>query len=449
MVIPRWPAIAFGVLATAASVVALGLVRAGPAAGAHPGSNGKIAFYTNRDGNDEFYVMAPDGTGPTNITNSPTTSEGGGIEWSPDGRTVLFSSNRDGDYEIFKMPADGSAPPKQLTFNTVFDGSASFSPDGSAIAFARGQGVTSEIFTMRADGTLQAPLTQNTVLDSDPSWSPAGDRIIFVSGQTGNNEIFSSDLFGNPPTNLTNNPAFDADPDWSPDGKQIAFASDRDGDFEIVKMNANGTGQAPLTVNAAWDSFPAWSPDGTRIAFQSNRAGAPGPFDIATMNADGTSQTLITMTASDEEGAAWQPIPPTPGPGGPTEPTHPPVKLPTLLTGRLAFNFAFNTSGLVTLNRLSVFDMKRQSNVLVRCLKGCSLSKRKIVPGAGWNLRPLFLRKRITIPASIEARITKPGLVIGRYLRLDITKRNRRVRSQVTECRIAYPSRKITNCRRI
>ena len=30
-----------------------------------------IAFTSNRDGNDEIYVMKPDGSEPTNITNSP------------------------------------------------------------------------------------------------------------------------------------------------------------------------------------------------------------------------------------------------------------------------------------------------------------------------------------------------------------------------------------------
>jgi len=42
----------------------LGLVLTfGRAEGAYPGSNGKIAFETNRDGNEEIYSMNPDGSG--------------------------------------------------------------------------------------------------------------------------------------------------------------------------------------------------------------------------------------------------------------------------------------------------------------------------------------------------------------------------------------------------
>ena len=151
----------------------------------------------------------------------------------------------------------------------------------------------------------------------------------------------------------------------------------------------------------------------------------------------------VTVTPTDELGRTYD-IQTYTFPG-----TPPPGLLPTVLTGRLAHKLSYRTSGRVTLKRLSVFGLKRRSNVLVRCLRGCSVAKRRVVPGFGWNLRPLFAGKRIVVPVSIEVRITKPGLVIGRYLRLDITRRSGRVRSRVIGCRIAHPSRKVTNCRRI
>ena len=43
---------------------------------AFPGANGKIAFKSDRDGNDEIYVMNADGTGQTRLTNTPANDDG-------------------------------------------------------------------------------------------------------------------------------------------------------------------------------------------------------------------------------------------------------------------------------------------------------------------------------------------------------------------------------------
>ena len=65
-----------------------GLAKAGPAQGAYPGDNGKIAFETNRDGNLEIYSMNPDGSSQVNLTNDP--AEDTDPVWSPDGSRIAF-----------------------------------------------------------------------------------------------------------------------------------------------------------------------------------------------------------------------------------------------------------------------------------------------------------------------------------------------------------------------
>ena len=76
-----------------------------PAGAAFPGANGKIVFTSDRDGNSEIYVMNPDGSGQTRLTNN------GAIDadpvWSPDGTKIAFWSERDGPAEIYVMNADG------------------------------------------------------------------------------------------------------------------------------------------------------------------------------------------------------------------------------------------------------------------------------------------------------------------------------------------------------
>lgn len=139
-------------------------------AGTFPGENGKIAFTSNRDGNAEIYVMNPDGTGQTRLTNNAASDFE--PSWSPDGTKIIFTSERDGNREIYVMNADGSAQTR-LTNNPTEDASPSWSPDGTKIAFFSNRGGSDGIFIMNAaDGTGQTRLTNNTASDSQPDFGP-------------------------------------------------------------------------------------------------------------------------------------------------------------------------------------------------------------------------------------------------------------------------------------
>ena len=59
--------------------------------------SGRIAFTSDRDGNNEIYVMYADGTNQHNLTNN--TADDNQASWSPDGDLILFSTDRDGNME--------------------------------------------------------------------------------------------------------------------------------------------------------------------------------------------------------------------------------------------------------------------------------------------------------------------------------------------------------------
>jgi len=99
------------------------------AVGTFPGLNGKIAFTSIRDGNEEIYVMNADGTDQTRLTNNPAGDWN--PDWSPDGTRIAFNSNREsGQDEIYVMNPDGSGV-TDLTNNPASDGSPTWSPDGT------------------------------------------------------------------------------------------------------------------------------------------------------------------------------------------------------------------------------------------------------------------------------------------------------------------------------
>jgi dipeptidyl aminopeptidase/acylaminoacyl peptidase len=297
-----------GVPALAASLAVAAVTAAvgtGDAGAAFPGSNGKIAFESDRSGAGEIFVMDLDGQNQTPIASADI----GRPTYSADGERIAFQNDPDGDFEIFVMDGDGQNL-VQLTSNTGFaDSQPTFAPDGR-IAFNSNRDGDEEIFVMDADGQNQTRLTFNSTppneTDARPAFSPDGQRIAFTSERDGDNEIFVMDADGQNQTQLTFNAANDDDATFSPDGTRIAFTSNRDGPDKIFLMDAGGQNQAPLTPDALGDE-PAFSPDGQSIAF---RSGLGGDDEIVVVPASGGAQIPLTANSANDAFPDWQPLNP-------------------------------------------------------------------------------------------------------------------------------------------
>jgi len=160
----------------------------------------------------DVFVMNPDGSHRQRLTQNPAYDWAPAV--SPNGRRIAFGSDRDGDDEIFKMRADGSHQ-RKLTRNTpAYDQSPSYSPDGKRIAFRSNRDSDFEIFKMRADGSRQHRLTRNTDNDYDPAYSPNGERIAFTSNRDGDDEIFLMRADGSRQHKLTRNAVLEEFPNW-------------------------------------------------------------------------------------------------------------------------------------------------------------------------------------------------------------------------------------------
>lgn len=263
-----------------------------------------IAFHSNRDGNNEIYVMNPDGSEQTRLTFEPRSDQRADI--SPDGQRIVFSSNRitetnpTGDFEIFVMNTDGSDL-QQLTFNEAEDSWPRWSPNGKWIAFHSSVDGNFEIYLIKANGTHLTRVTDYPGIDQFPEWSPNGKHLAIRR----DTDLYLINRDGSNPIQLTAQAMINQMASWSPDGNRIAFLSTRAGYASVFVMDADGSNQVELTPKpddvpvSKWSSrAPAWSQNGHEIYFTAKRPVTSENENIFVMNADGTGVTQLTFTAA-------------------------------------------------------------------------------------------------------------------------------------------------------
>jgi eukaryotic-like serine/threonine-protein kinase len=256
----------------------------------------RIAFVSNRSGNADIYLMAPDGSQQTNLTNKPTTQDEFPA-WLPDRQGLAFGSSNAAerrsptitDIQIINLQSQ-----EIVTLFTQADQPA-WAPAGESLAIT---GVNNQLFRVEVESQESTRLTQGEGFR--PSWSPDGDQIVFDDG----GDLYIINRDGSGLSRLTGSTAVEIQPAWAPDGQQIAFVSDGEGNNEIYIINADGTGGTRLTHHPGNDQDPSWSPDGTQIVFTSNRE---GNWEIYVMQADGSNPTNLTQNPGDDIQPVWSP----------------------------------------------------------------------------------------------------------------------------------------------
>lgn len=264
-------------------------------------TNDKIAFYSNRSGRDDIYIMNADGRNIRLITKG----EYGGKcpDLSPDGTRVVFVSMRDGNSELYCWDL-ASGDEQRLTSLPSVERQPKWSPDGKQIAFQSDRDGNYEIYIMDADGTNWQRLTFTEAEELWPNWSPDGNRIAFSSIRDGNWEIYIVDTDGSDLRRLTVSADNETGATWSPDGMRLAFKSGPPKQFQgdIHVINLDGNNELKLTNFDGVEENPIWSPDGTQIAFQTMK---DGNFEIYVMNNDGSHFRNLTDHPAHDYWPSW------------------------------------------------------------------------------------------------------------------------------------------------
>jgi Tol biopolymer transport system component len=221
------------------------------------------------------------------------------VDWSRDGRRIIFKSTRSGSHEAWIADPDGLHP-RQLTHIGGL-GDPRLSPDGNEIVFNRGEGGNPEIYVAAVETRKIGQITQSPAEETNSRWS-RNEAYNFDSDRTGRPEIWKISRAGGEPVQVTRNGGSNAFE--SPDGRYLHYG--RNG--HVWRMPLDGGQEEQLFESLVnWTSLYMGSP---HMYFVRGDSGFPGyGTDIYSYNlASGrirkvleTGNPVVTLACSPDE----------------------------------------------------------------------------------------------------------------------------------------------------
>ena len=276
--------------------------------------DGSRIAYLDRRG--ALWVVRPDGAGRHLLAASSPLRSPWYLTWSPDGKAIAVLANPAAgppatsirgfsELRIFVIPTDGGEP-RHLPSGDVQG--PTWSPRGDEIAYVSAAG---KEWIIRTDGSKARPVFHHRVGLGEPSWSPDGARLGFgglvrrgrhIDRYAG---IYVADADGSNLHQVTSHAYNEYGFAWSPDGRSILYGrANREGIYTIDADGRNNhrlTRDSPRPVDVG---ALTWSPDGRSIAYATDRT---GNGDIYAIDADGHNKVQLTHTAASDIDPSWQP----------------------------------------------------------------------------------------------------------------------------------------------
>jgi Tol biopolymer transport system component len=234
--------------------------------------------------------------------------------WSPDGTKLAFFSNRSGSNNIWIMDADGRNQ-RQLTNDSADNRRPVWSPDGAWIAFDSDRAGTRDLWIMDTEGGNLRQLTSDAGQETFPAWSPDGSQIAYYSFAEGVLDLWAVDVEGKNPRPVMPDLADERmnqctfachTPAWSPDSTQIAYPAMNQTQIWVVGTDGHDSHQ--LATGDMPVHYPSWTPDGKILFLSEYRNDRQEPVnDVWVMDADGTNGSVLYAAIPHGGPLYWSP----------------------------------------------------------------------------------------------------------------------------------------------
>ncbi|GAB4240897.1 MAG: S41 family peptidase [Acidobacteriota bacterium] len=226
---------------------------------------------------DIFTVPAEKGV-TRNLTKSSNAHDKH-ARWSPDGRKIAFISDRTGEEQVYIVDQDGSGEPEQLTdeFAAMLYAPV-WSADSTHLAFSDKDG---KLYVLNvADRTVIQVADDEFGGISDYTWSPDGRWLAFSMENA--NDFRSIYLWSleNRELHRVSDPLYnEGNPAWDPNGKYLYFLSDRQyaPQISLIEWNYAGNRMTGIYAYALQKDAPHLFPpenDEVEIEKQGEKASA-------------------------------------------------------------------------------------------------------------------------------------------------------------------------------
>ncbi len=245
----------------------------------------RIAFHSNRTGNDEIWLLDLETKAEQQLTDHPAFDVL--PDWSPDANEIVFFSNREGEFQLWVMDAEGGAPRRLNEQPLSVSGLACtalriaprWSPDGEAIGYIAPSTEGMSLWVVDRDGR-NARSHLSGVLRFD--WYRDSHHVVYTGmarDGSGAREIRLADLETGKETTL--HKGLNVEVTVAPDGGAVSFVqavSHFAQDLYVLPLAPPGS-QGGLTgpqgeprvvsrgTGTAHVHNGGWSPDGTRVVY--------------------------------------------------------------------------------------------------------------------------------------------------------------------------------------
>jgi eukaryotic-like serine/threonine-protein kinase len=172
-------------------------------------------------------------------------------QFSPDGEKIAFVSDRSGNEEIWLCERDGSHPVQLTFFEGTVAGTPRWSPDGQQIVLDARPAGNADIYVVSAEGGKPRPVTNEPSHDVMASWSRDGRSLYFCSNRSGAYQIWKVPAAGGQAIQVTKRGGFEAFE--SPDGQLLYYTKGRGpGGLWQIPVAGGEERQVPELVDAGY-----------------------------------------------------------------------------------------------------------------------------------------------------------------------------------------------------